>query len=199
MDDTKGLRNQVKRHQAAAARGNGKSLTEGLPEGHGASLQASKDAQARIAERAAHRRTNPDLTPPAGADSELLDALEPGMDHSAVHRSTSGSWAVDNGDGSWSVFNKQGHLHTDSGSKRQLPADAWPTVHGKQQPAHESAASQKAKNEARLQADHYVEMHGVDGARKKLAQLQARKVKSSATQHLIAALQAKVGNRPGKA
>lgn len=131
-DDTKGLRNQVKRHQAAAARGNGKSLTQDLPAGHGASLQESKDAQARIAARAAAAR---------------------------------------------------------------------------QQPAHESAASQKAKNEARLAADDYVSRFGADGAREKLAQLRARKVKSAGTQRLIDALEAKVGSggaprvgnrRPGK-
>lgn len=49
-------KNQIRLHQAAAARGQGKSLTEPLPPGHGASLQDSKDAQARIVERAAAKK-----------------------------------------------------------------------------------------------------------------------------------------------
>jgi hypothetical protein len=78
MDSTKGLRNQVKRHQAAAARGNGQSLTEGLPEGHGASLQASKDAQARVAVRRASRPTAADTSWVATrTDSQLKAAYVP--------------------------------------------------------------------------------------------------------------------------
>lgn len=66
---------------------------------------------------------------PSTADEELRDALGDGMDKSAVHRSSSGSWAVDNGDGSWSIFNSKGHLRTDEARKSQLPKDAWPSVH----------------------------------------------------------------------
>lgn len=110
-------------------------------------LAAAREAQKRRDERQASRgrTTRPTITNkpeadkaaskamlrrlPSTADEELRDAAGPGMDHSAIHRSTSGSWAVDNGDGSWSIFNSEGHLRTDDGSKSQLPADAWPSIH----------------------------------------------------------------------
>jgi hypothetical protein len=174
----------------------------GKPENLRRSIAAGNAARARKEGGAAPKRPSSARDLPASAHPDLREALEDGMDKSAVHRSTGGGYAVDNGDGTWSAFNQKGQILAYDAKLKQFPADAWPTIKrgsagrtsvvksgstaGKTRGAGMNAADDVKGAEGR--AIQYLETNGAADTRAYVRKLAAKQVKTSVDKANIAAL-----------